>query len=357
MDPIIIPSSNYIPTPIHSNRNSLIKFSKRTIQQTAAVIQSVGSSLLCCLPSKSRLELKKFVNFAMKRPIEGIDTAPQKRMHTDLDGQSKSRSLETNYLYAKEFLASLGGEDFNDFEGLNKIIEHRKSMRDLNRAAPWRRPKLYLKKVQALPENSSFSFAGGCIGHYVTYEVRREKDDYYFVVHNRGFGRDPKIHGTFKEKLDGKIYAKTSVSIRVKPELLDAKFFRRLELSSMAYLDMAPAYNVIQKRLLEKGGEIQISPQEKAWEEQSNKSPEMASRMIKEDPAFHTTQSFGTCSESNLTGPEKELAKPETLKALKLFTILQLTDKISKSRWISKETKEEIAVYSRARRTKLEREI
>lgn len=58
---------------------------------------------------------------------------------------------------------------------------------------------------------------------------------------------------------------------------------------------------------------------------------EMARELIKNNPNYHSFQLWGTCTESNLTTIEKNMALPATQRALKLFTIINLTDQVAQT--------------------------
>jgi hypothetical protein len=54
-------------------------------------------------------------------------------------------------------------------------------------------------------------------------------------------------------------------------------------------------------------------------------------RILGNDSSFHSAQAFGTCSESNRTGPEKDLASKKTRQQLKLFTIDTMIGEVQKT--------------------------
>ena len=220
---------------------------------------------------------------------------------------------------------------------------------------------------------TSFPFPGGHRKHYLTFEAQYHPNtgDYFFIIHNRGQGNfDTDLHGALALRTsDGTLYKRTSVKLKVSleqlknPELLGGLYKKMWSANNIE-----KTYKVIKKHLLAPDlSNIIMSPQEKKWLEYTDKlkkyqhvidkyakaanltvkekeqlararshkedlKPKMKTMqayLIKKDPAFHSLQAFGTCTESNSSSPEKTMASASVRRELKLFTIDQLAKEVS----------------------------
>lgn len=231
-----------------------------------------------------------------------------------------------------------------------------------------------------------FSFPGGHRSHYVTYEAQYHPTSgrYFFIIHNRGDGSsDKELHGSLEIRTaEGTRYKRTSVKIEVSLEQLkDPEFLGNLYKKMWTAKTMSEGYKVIKKHLLKKDPismrplNIVMSPQETKcihYEDRVNKCSQaieeyaqkdhltkqerellrgarsqkkhlerriktLKAFLVSHDPAFHSLQTFGTCTESNSTSPEKSMASSSVRRELKLFTIDQLANELSDLVFLSKE--------------------
>ena len=230
---------------------------------------------------------------------------------------------------------------------------------------------------------SCFTIPGGFLGHAVTYEFQRSVDGkYFFVIHNRGAGlNDAEIHGKTMMYNDV-TYARTSVKIAVtKEQIENPDFLKRLVVAKELSSGMPAVYEDI-RRFLSCGFppelQIEMSNLEKEFlkmmEKLSHSSDNRSDaylklrqdlrktfrQLIHEDPAYHSIQVFGTCTESNLTGPEKAMASPKVRRKLKLFTIDCLAQQVVKKRgfwFIPSRRKRVLMQHYEIRRNRLFRKI
>lgn len=233
-----------------------------------------------------------------------------------------------------------------------------------------------------------FAFPGGHSKHYMTFEVQYHpaSGDYFFIIHNRGDGSSDKLlHGALAiTSPDGTSYKRTSVKLKVFLEQL-----KNPELSGNLYKEMwttkdtGEIYKIIKKSLLKRDPDtkrplnIIASHQEEKWirnldklekcnkvidkyaeaEKLTVKERERLTRaksqkrhlkhriksleafLVSRDPAFHSLQSFGTCTESNSSSPEKSIASAAVRRELKLFTIDQLANEISNLAFLNRKQK------------------
>ena len=245
------------------------------------------------------------------------------------------------------------------------------------------------KNITQHPDgSSSFSVLSGSKDHFVVYEFKRDKEgQYYFVIHNREPALNQKVHGSNKFEMNNKTYGKTTVEIKVDIGMIQDENFLRGTI--LKQTDMKKSYQTIEAHLLNKGGIIlesdlekeivvlrkqrdaEIKPlQEKHYkagelvlnrrnqakpDREALKAANEAERKVRSeleninakwhkiitdkqkelihDPHFHSLQTFGTCSESCLTGPEKQMAGEETRKKLKLHSMNSLVGQLKKTKF------------------------
>lgn len=252
-------------------------------------------------------------------------------------------------------------------------------------------------------EYTSFSFPGGCFGfsptktHTILFECRLTKENnYFFVIHNRGEGlNDNDIHGPIAIiSSTNKKYAKTSVPIRVsKAQILDRKFLTGLlfqlygaenindvytfikshlalnttktiesaiSLQEQTALEKKQTINMITKNIADIQKEpIQTISQrdmlKKLAEEKIKARNEyfyLRLALIQSDNNYHSIQQFGTCVDSCLTGPEKQMASRTLHRKLKLFSIEALAQDLKSATLASpqaEDDKELLLQHSNAR--------
>lgn len=233
---------------------------------------------------------------------------------------------------------------------------------------------------------TSFTFPGGHRKHYLTFEVQFHPagGDYYFIIHNRGDGHSDKdLHGKLGIRtLDGSIYKRTSVKLKVTLEQLkDPELLGGLYQKMWSSKNIKDTYKIIKKHLLKMDPvtkrplNIVMSPQETKWiayldklkkcdkvlekyaqaenltkEDKENLAKAKSEKkhlqhrikalqafLVSKDPAFHSIQSFGTCTESNSSSPEKSIVSAAVRRELKLFTMDQLAQELSSLIFLNKE--------------------
>jgi hypothetical protein len=80
-------------------------------------------------------------------------------------------------------------------------------------------------------------------------------------------------------------------------------------------------------------------------------------RLIDSDDSFNSVQVYNTCTESNRTGPEKQMASPKARRQLKLYTIQQMTEGVKNKRALLSSYKERLIKLSDQRQEALKRKI
>lgn len=79
--------------------------------------------------------------------------------------------------------------------------------------------------------------------------------------------------------------------------------------------------------------------------------------LIETDDSFNSKQVYGTCTESNRTGPEKQMASPSARRQLKLYTIQQMTEGVKKQHLLFRSHKKQLLELSRLRQKELQQKI
>lgn len=211
---------------------------------------------------------------------------------------------------------------------------------------------------------TSFVLPGGWSGdkaHYMSYEFRKEGDDYYFILHNRGIHSNefPQLHGNleFYDSKTGKTYSKTTVRIKTTKEALQDPALIQKLLSN--YTSESPtsnqSYEDIQDYFIKSGkGTVEKSDTEKELEEiqaelvkvaalpdknsvmgaalEPNKKREAlllkALEILKKDSCFQSQQLYGTCAESNFATAEIDLASPYVHNCVERFSSDWIVNKL-----------------------------
>lgn len=190
---------------------------------------------------------------------------------------------------------------------------------------------------------TSFSFPGGFCGHYITYEVRKKDNNYYFIIHNRGSGiQDSRLHGDVEIQSEHRTYMRTRVVIQVAREALNKEFFEYLNKAFLNDNNIEGAYNKIYSHLItDNNGQIVVSGADALLERLAKANAKSLSAEVKKKVSdlilkllpfcsnYHSIQLFGTCAESNLTEVERDMASPRVRRILKWFTINELCNLVA----------------------------
>lgn len=353
-------------------------------------IYSILNQISMNLKQKPRSSGGDLVNFAFKKRLHS-NPVIEKQLHKAFDGSNIHVTLKQRKLFAESFLKE-NLIDSDDPEGILRILSHRKILNDIQSKGKERSPKVLLERIHELTNpgskrvvhleggGSSFSIPGGWLRHSVTYEIKMVPDGkhhprYFFVIHNRGQGVEHKLHGNIQFRdSEGAVYRKTSLEIEVPLQALSEPFLKKLMQSTRATKN-TPAYQCIEQFLLAKGGKIQQSPTEIRWYRLrnhidhlknhafENRDPllrrlyremkDCEKKLMHEDPRFHSIQMFGTCTESNATGPEKKMASPKARDQLKLYTIQKMTANVKKRMLMIGSYKKELLQLSEKRQAHL----
>lgn len=457
-----------------------------TLQKVNACVKSISMQVLSSFrdvfhPIIRRSDLTsgneacQLVNFGFKKRLSASseELSKERELHQAFDSISLKSNLKDKLHYASKFKEQMPTSD--DPEGIDRIIKNRTIMAEIITHRSARKPRALCARVEALSNPDSdqvvhlpnggatFSIPGGCIGHYVTQEVKMVPDGsgvpkYYFILHNRGGGLTNSLHGPlrFRDK-HNVVYQKTSISIEVPKEVLSEAFFKKL-VASHSSLSMKACYDCIETHLLAKGGKIQTSPTEKKVLELQEKrkslqaeskklkkskneiktsidglvklkqtdqtqgrdllrnslketlssisnpalkssaesllkliAKKMLSRnicevflqeldkeqiriaseldaidkemrvcyddLIENDASFNSEQVYGTCTESNRTGPEKDMASRKARRQLKLYTIEQMTEGVKKKHLLFRSYREQLLKLSEQRQEELKHKI
>lgn len=338
-------------------------------------------------------QFKDYFNYSWKSPVTtGFLGAKQDKMDQRYHGSDFYSSVLRNFVYADWMEKNVSDLSEKEKREIATIAAHRQIFYETTHSILWGAHHLKISgqadqeiaelqnRCDALSQTdspqvvhiqneqaaySSFSFPGGYEEHVVSFECQHDANgQYFFVIHNRGEAvDDPEIHGRAMITRPEQIYAKTSVKIAVSLQQLKNPEFLGDLMKAMNQPTMAPCYAAIKKHLLQgNGSNIIVSQEEIAYlakwtsyqellqkiekSEPANFALQeaakailteleaLADRLIQQDPAYHTVQILGTCSESSLTGPEKAMASAQTRRKIKLFTIDQLANHVARSRII-----------------------
>ncbi|MBA3722634.1 MAG: hypothetical protein H0W88_09565 [Parachlamydiaceae bacterium] len=256
-----------------------------------------------------------------------------------------------------------GIETEKDKEDLARICKHRTNFRNLCsqysnlKVSDEQIRKMIQDSINALDDpnspavvklengTTSFVIPGGWTGHYISYEIRKNKDGTYeFIIHNRGDqSNDERFHGKVTFVHGNKTYARTRVPIRVSKKVLENSKFLDFIINAQRSDTHTgkQVYDKFYEHLIRGNEEILVSENEKHIKslielskneslptEQKEKIKTLIFQLIKTDPNFHSRQLYGTCTESNATTPEKDMASKGIQRLLKLYTISGITDDI-----------------------------
>lgn len=358
------PSEETTKSPLLKRENrQLHTLSEKALEiiQSQPPIHSVSSDLAMLTAAISfGLKGMVFEESVSKAEVEGLQAA----FHgLDVNFHLGFRTLSANHLLQESAKSVPLTEE--ERKGLMRIAQHRNRLLHYsNQMEAQRRviassplikeimdnideldhPSPNSSKVVTLDNGTTtFSLPGGSKGHHVLFEMQKEGNDYFFILHNRGEGaEDTRLHGTAEFEIKGKSYKRTSVRIKVSKEVLrNPDFFAQL-LNSEKTKDIPSLYRLIYKTLIVEGkGQIIKSEAEKLLEklyflslapvkskEMAEAIEEMALNLLNQSENFHSTQAYQTCVESNSTAPEKEMAPPSLQRLLKQFTLSALVERL-----------------------------
>lgn len=201
----------------------------------------------------------------------------------------------------------------------------------------------------------TFSIPGGWRGgsgnHSISYEFLQKNGKFYFIIHNRGDkSLDPRFNLTSKFEQDGKTFSKTSTVIEITDiNILKDKDFLNSLIAPMIiheinYYSDDSAYYSIDKHLIKSGkGKIVLTDDDKQFTKlcklldhsmlnntDKENIKKTTFRLIQGNPHYKSLQLYGTCTESNVTTPEDSMAPLSVRRALKIFTISGMINKIFK---------------------------
>lgn len=338
-------------------------------------------------------EFKDYLNYSWKtRVTHGPLATHRAKLEKRYGGNSYRRVFQRNLLYACSFQNQADARSEQEKKEIATLVAHRRIYNELADVMTWGTASSdnahkeiveMQSRCDALAEPdspkvvhvqnsySSFSFPAGSRSHTISLECQRDaKGQYFFVIHNRGeAANDPELHGKTVFYWPEGTYARTSVKIAVSLEQIKNSEFLSDLMKAKDASTMDPCYSAIKKHLLQPNGtNIVVSEDEisfkakqapyfelldqiddleksepsspalpKLKEIEKRMAPELralAERIIQTDPGFHTIQNFGSCIESNLTGPEKAMASPQIRRELKLASINLLAREVARSRVI-----------------------
>lgn len=298
--------------------------------------------------------------------------------------------LLNQIIFEKDF--SSGIQKLDDIRGLSRICQHRNNFLHYSSKLEKiqdgvHKPEVLVKEIQenidllsdsksnkvvTLKDNKSTCFVlpGGWKGHYISYEFRKEGEDYFFMIHNRGeHSTDRRLHKgiSFKDSTTGKTYSKTTVRIKTTKEALKNPLFLHqiinASITEDATASSKQAYDDIYDHFITKGnGTIVESEVEKELEKIQTKIAEInaknkiykklpkktsadmraiskelkqrdilqiqALELLKRDSCFQSQQLYGTCTESNFLTVEEDIASSFTRNCLERFTLAQMVNKV-----------------------------
>lgn len=384
------PSTPPLPAPPKdSEGRKIAPIEEHSLEDLITIIGRIFFGLFFALipfeVSSETKTLKRAVNFALRSNVKDLTPEERKKereLHQAIKGQPGTlTNLLEGYLEAQELQKTMKEPSPSDPEGLARIIKHRQILKEMGETIVLslnpNTPRIEIfKRIDELEKkdsdlvvhhadgSSSFSIPGGSSNHYILYEFKRDpQGNFYFIIHNRD-SADETIHGPLEYQMNNKIYAKTSVAIKVDKNLIQDKFFIKTLLDSMNQDQMEKPYQSIKDHLLAKGAEIQISSQEKElrnikermdkieeetrnrlgpanlqetlkgnalWMSLHSDYKKKFEQLIENDPGFHSKQVYATCAESCLTGPEKSMATMKMRRQIKLYSIITLTAKLEKA--------------------------
>lgn len=208
-----------------------------------------------------------------------------------------------------------------------------------------------------------FAIPGGWDYHYVNYGFKKNTDgSYEFIMFNRGnqpsdVNLTERLHGSIAKKIGKKKYMRGRVQIKVpnidllkNRDLISLLVEGRATVYKKYEVSAGQVYRKICDTLLGPGkGKVIVSKQEKMVDmliQYMNRNPELdhsetvllINALIKSDPNFSSTQTYGTCGVSNSTGIYEMLAPKKTIKAIKKYTIEEIRNAIVENYMINRET-------------------
>jgi hypothetical protein len=319
---------------------------------------------------------------AMHIGLKGYRHPETERLQFHYERANSSHMASIKFQFAFELLeqtlksprAILGINSLEEREGLFNICRMRHNMAQYKKLI-WEQENVkafdiyyaILEDIEALSDPSServihlpngdslFAIPSGWTGncsHFMAIEFRRDaKGDYFFVIHNRdSFSHHSGLHGSLVFEKDGKTYAKTRVAIHTSKEALVDDYLMFLITALLEHgsdIQAEEVYAKIEKHLIINAkGKIVHSQAEQlalslAEMEQSpfldvaekQKIKKAIPQLLASDPNFHSVQYFATCTESNVTTLEKQIAPSSVIRVLKRYTLISLTNQIA-NKWL-----------------------
>lgn len=204
-------------------------------------------------------------------------------------------------------------------------------------------------KIISVKDKTSFVLPGGWARtgnpHYLSYEIRKEGEDYYFLVHNRGdlTTQFPELHNniSFKDNHSGKTYSKTTACIKTTKEaLMDGVFIQKLINNYInPNFNVKQTYIDIQDHFIKSGkGTVVQSKTEKELEKIFNQMSTCSAKekevlnaraleLMKNDNYFQSQQLIGSCAESNYATSEIEISSSHTLHCVEKYMLAHMVNK------------------------------
>ena len=324
-------------------------------------------------PSKEeRLALyanKRIVNFGLKKKLslqsvlsseeQGIREV-EIEIHKKFDGCSWFDNLAFGHESVTDFINA--NIENVDREGLLRIQAHRKILKDIkshmdtNNFSTSNEEVFHFfeQRVKALKDpnselvvhhadgSTSFGIPGGCIGHAVLYEIKKDSTgNYYFLLHNKGSGLERALHNQQVFQKDESKYRNTTIVFRIKENILNRDFFTKL-LQTTDAINMHAAYDWLEQEIFEKPSsyfpvfsddedELQLMQSSlnscfvKSIPLDNSEIIDLGIKLIDKN-VYHSIQKYRTCGESCKTVAEKSMCDKKTRLKLKLFTIQKLVE-------------------------------
>lgn len=201
-------------------------------------------------------------------------------------------------------------------------------------------------KILVLEDGSTtFTLPGGWPSHFVSYEFRKEKNGYYFILHNGGQKVDDKrLHNDliFRDPQTNQEYGKATVRIKTTKKMIrDPSFIRKLLLGYINIKNPIHVYDKICEHFIESNkGLLEKSVVESQLEEihqnfskaegiNKEKLYLEAIELMKKDKSFHPLALYSTCIASNSDLVEQGMASASTLKKLEFFHLAKMTNRVA----------------------------
>lgn len=188
------------------------------------------------------------------------------------------------------------------------------------------------ERVQHLGNNISyFVIPGGHIGHFCTYEFRKENDNYYFLVHDKSRFNDISVLHSLR------LFTRTTISFQTTKEvLMDHEFLNFLFEANFKSNEGIDFVNYFAKNnkgtLVETNKYRHIKDQLSRVHLKTSWEKDVVFHKIAADmkacSEVNSVNVYGTCVSSNSIPPERQMAPLRTRLALRLFTLQTIVNQI-----------------------------